>query len=472
MGGKRLFSRILLPFLALPGLGLLLLALAISHGRSGATPVAVERLIWFAVPVGIGLAALAAWWVTRTIERGLSALRVGAERHGAGELGWRIPHQPVVAIQEVAQAGNTLAERVEARLTEAVRQLTEQEAVLASMGEGVLAVDHELRILNVNPAAGRMFGVTPGDARGRNLLEVSRNQDLLRFTTEALSARAPTEGEIVIRDPETRYFQAHGSVLRNGQGRSIGAVVVLNDVTTLRHLETVRRDFVANVSHELKTPITSIKGFVETLLDGAMREPQEAERFLRIVQRQSDRLHAIIEDLLNLSRIERDAEAGDVVLEQGPLAPVVAAALQSCETQANARGVRLELACEPGLSAWINAPLLEQALVNLVDNAVKYSSTGSAVRVEAMSDNGGVAIRVRDWGLGIEAKHLPRLFERFYRVDKARSRKLGGTGLGLAIVKHIAQAHRGQVAVESVVGQGSTFSLVLPERTAGATSGA
>jgi two-component system phosphate regulon sensor histidine kinase PhoR len=319
-----------------------------------------------------------------------------------------------------------------------------------------------MRILNLNPGAGRIFGLIPENARGRTLLELSRNNDLLHFTSSALSATAPIESEIVIHDPDARFLQAHGSVLRDGQGRSIGAVVVLNDVTALRRLETVRRDFVANVSHELKTPITSIKGFVETLLEGAMADPQEAERFLRIVQRQADRLHAIIEDLLNLSRIERDAEAGDIALEAGAVRAVLIAAVQSCETQARARGIRIEWDCDPGLTAWINAALLEQAVINLIDNAVKYSPDGGAVRVDAALQDAGIVIRVTDEGQGIEAKHLPRLFERFYRVDKARSRKLGGTGLGLAIVKHIAQAHRGIVTVESTPGAGSVFSIQFP----------
>jgi two-component system phosphate regulon sensor histidine kinase PhoR len=193
-----------------------------------------------------------------------------------------------------------------------------------------------------------------------------------------------------------------------------------------------------------------------------MADPQEAERFLRIVQRQADRLHAIIEDLLNLSRIERDAEAGDIALEAGAVRAVLIAAVQSCETQARARGIRIEWDCDPGLTAWINAALLEQAVINLIDNAVKYSPDGGAVRVDAALQDAGIVIRVTDEGQGIEAKHLPRLFERFYRVDKARSRKLGGTGLGLAIVKHIAQAHRGIVTVESTPGAGSVFSIQFP----------
>ena len=462
MAGRRLLTLLLLPILALPGAGLLLWALVLRERFDPAALATFDRSLWIAVPGGLLLSGLAAVWVARALRRGLDALRTGAERHGAGELGWRIPHQPVSPFQEVAHAQNALAESMEARLSDAVRRLSQREAVLSSMVEGVLAVDHQMRILNLNPGAGRIFGLNPESARGRALLEVSRNNDLLHFTSGALSASAPIESEIVIHDPDARFLQAHGSVLRDGQGRSIGAVVVLNDVTALRRLEAVRRDFVANVSHELKTPITSIKGFVETLLDGAMHDPQESERFLRIVQRQADRLHAIVEDLLNLSRIERDTETGDIALEAGAVRAVLAAAVQSCETQARARKIRIESECDPGLTASINAALLEQAVINLLDNALKYSPEGSAIRVDAARQAGSIVIRVADRGQGIEAKHLPRLFERFYRVDKARSRNLGGTGLGLAIVKHIAQAHRGQVSVESTPGEGSTFSIRIP----------
>jgi two-component system phosphate regulon sensor histidine kinase PhoR len=224
----------------------------------------------------------------------------------------------------------------------------------------------------------------------------------------------------------------------------------------------MRRDFVANVSHELRTPITSIQGFVETLREGAARDPAMAERFLGIVARQAERLGAIIDDLLCLSRIEQEAEKSQVEMTEVKVAPVLAAAAADTEALAGRHRIRIEVVCPEELSARMNAPLIEQAVGNLLNNAVKYSPAGSRVVVEATRDDGGVAIIVRDTGCGIPGDHLPRIFERFYRVDKARSRKLGGTGLGLAIVKHIAQAHGGSVTVESTVGQGSTFTLHLP----------
>jgi len=240
-------------------------------------------------------------------------------------------------------------------------------------------------------------------------------------------------------------------------------VIVLNDVTRLQRLEAVRRDFVANVSHELKTPITSIKGFIETLRDGAIRKPGDAEKFLEIVAKQADRMDSIIEDLLLLSRVERDVREEMVVLENAPVRAVILEAVQVCEPKAHDKDIRIAVNCPEGITARINAALLEQAIINLVDNAVKYSEPGCPVSIDAEELSNEVVVRVADKGCGIEAEHLPRIFERFYRVDKARSRKLGGTGLGLSIVKHIVQAHGGTITVESTLGAGSTFSIHLPK---------
>jgi two-component system phosphate regulon sensor histidine kinase PhoR len=253
-------------------------------------------------------------------------------------------------------------------------------------------------------------------------------------------------------------------MLRNATHNTVGALIVLNDVTRLRKLEQVRRDFVANVSHELKTPITSIKGYVETLLDGAFRNPEDAERFLKIVAKQANRLNAIIEDLLKLSRIEQGVERGEIVLEQTALKGLLTAAISACETQITAKSIHVSLSCPDDLVARINPPLLEQAVVNLIDNAAKYGNAGSAIEISAIRDSSTTSIIVRDHGVGIASEHLPRLFERFYRVDKARSRAEGGTGLGLAIAKHIVLAHGGTISVDSRVSQGSTFTINLPLR--------
>jgi len=292
--------------------------------------------------------------------------------------------------------------------------------------------------------------------------EVVRNTELQQIIRRALDSHEPVEGEIAIRSEPRVFLQAHGTVLRDGTGECIGALVVLNDITRLRTLENMRKEFVANVSHELKTPITSIKASVETLLDGAMENREMARRFLDIVVRHADRLNAIVDDLLSLSRIEQEAENRQIELDALDVEPVLQAAVQSCLVTADERGINIQVSCANDLKARMNAPLIEQAVVNLIDNATKYSDPGGVVHVVAEQKGTEVRIDVRDTGCGIAPEHLQRVFERFYRVDKARSRNAGGTGLGLSIVKHIVQAHGGRVTVESALGKGSTFSLFLP----------
>jgi two-component system phosphate regulon sensor histidine kinase PhoR len=336
------------------------------------------------------------------------------------------------------------------------------------MVEGVLAVDSRQHLISLNQAAARLLGVDTERALGRTLQEIVRSASLQGLVGEVLSGGQPAEDDIVLKEgPEERLLHVSATVLHDvgggdAAGPEISVLLAIHDVTRLRELENTRRDFVANVSHELKTPITSIKGFVETLLDGAMHDPDDAQRFLQIVAAQADRLNEIIEDLLTLSRLERDAEQVSISLQPRRIRDVLQAALGVCQRKASQGNVRVELTCDDQLHAPVNAALLEQAVVNLVDNAIKYSPEGDCVRLEATRTESEVVIRVCDHGAGIEREHQPRLFERFYRVDKARSRELGGTGLGLAIVKHIAQAHGGWATVDSTPGEGSTFALHLP----------
>lgn len=416
--------------------------------------------------LGGAVAAVAAALLCRVVELAVNPallrMREAAQCFAEGELGHKLHAAESQEFAELAEALNAMARRLDERIDALLRRNNEQEAVLTSMVEGVLAVDTEERVISLNSAAGRLLGANPKEMQGKSLQEVVRNADLRRFVASALICKQPVEGDVVLRNARDRVLQANGTALRDPLGRGIGAVIVLNDVSRLRQLENMRRDFAANVSHELKTPITSIKGFVETLLDGAMRDPDDAERFLRIVARQADRLNAIIEDLLSLSRIEKEAEAADIVLQRVPLEETLSAAMHNVETKAAERGIRILLSGEPKAEARINPPLLEQAVTNLLDNAIKYSEQGGQVELRVAKRDNEVLIEVRDQGCGIPEEHLSRLFERFYRVDKARSRKLGGTGLGLAIVKHIILAHRGQVAVESVPESGSTFTIRLP----------
>jgi two-component system phosphate regulon sensor histidine kinase PhoR len=270
------------------------------------------------------------------------------------------------------------------------------------------------------------------------------------------------EDDIVLHNDEERVLNIHSSPLQDAKEARIGILVVINDVTKLRRLENVRRDFVANVSHEIKTPLTAIKGFVETLHDGTVEKPEDIERFFGIVIKHINRLDAIVEDLLTLSRIEKEDTGKEIKFETGSIKDVIETAIQVCQAKADKKNIHIDLSCDKEITAKIDPALLDQAMVNILDNAIKYSEKGSAVYVECSSMEREIIISIKDHGIGIAKKHLPRLFERFYRVDKARSRELGGTGLGLAIVKHIVQAHGGRITVESTPGKGSTFAIHLP----------
>ncbi len=423
------------------------------------------RAIYFKTALG-GLAIVllltaVSLLISQRLSRSLEDLKRGALRFAGGDLSRRLPVPGSDELGSLAEAFNHMAEQLKDRIGILIRQGQLQEAVLSSMVEGVLAVDSQQRLITLNRAAAQLLGVDYLASQDLTIQEVVRDPQLQSFITRTIFARGPIDAEVGLRQGQ-QIIQAHGTFLRDAQGADIGFLIVLHDITHLRRLEMSRRDFVANVSHELKTPITSIKGFVETLLAGAMQEPENAQNFLGIVSRQTDRLNEIIDDLLSLSRIEQDAEKGRVFLTTGRLKAVLDSAIQICEAKAAAKEITVRLNCPEKLRARINAPLLEQALVNLIDNAVKYSPAGSAVQVEALRDDAEVVVRVQDQGVGIEKNQLDRIFERFYRVDAGRSRKVGGTGLGLAIVKHIAQAHHGRVTVASTPGAGSLFALHLP----------
>lgn len=367
---------------------------------------------------------------------------------------------PLREMDGVSREIDRANEEIQQRFATLTQRLKEQAAVLDSMVEGVIAVDTRQRILDLNRAASEMLEMTLESARGKNLVEIIRNPELLRFVEDTLTGATPGERELELAG---LHIQAHGTLLKDASGQGLGALVVLNDVTRLRRLETMRKEFVDNVSHELKTPITSIKGFVETLLDNKVEYPENTRRFLGIISRQSERLHAIIEDLLNLSRIEEDQQSAR--LETGAVSAkhLLQNAMEEARAQAVEKEISLVVDCGDDLEMELNSELMEQALVNLISNALRYSPEKTRVTLSARDNTHEWVIGVRDEGPGIPREHHPRLFERFYRVDRARSRKLGGTGLGLAIVKHIAQAHGGRVTLQSTPGEGSFFTLHIPK---------
>lgn len=440
----------------------LVLRAAVSLARLDAELRMVYREIALAgLAVGV-LAAVVGYLRSRALSRAVGTLQAGAEAFAGGDLGGRLAVAETVEIAAVAEAMNRMANQLGERLATVEHQRGELEAVLTSMVEGVVAIDSDENVIGLNAAGAQLLGTASARAIGRSIQEVGRHPELTRLAQQVLAGDARVERDVQLGPGSDTWLQVRASGLYDAGGARLGALLMLNNVTRLRRLETMRRDFVANVSHELKTPITSIKGFVETIIDEPPADEADLHRFLEIIRRQADRLDSIITDLLALSRLEQDADGGGIELVPSPLGPVLERVVRDLAARRPEQAPRVRLDCAGNLQAAINAQLLEQAVTNLLENALKYSPPGTAVAIGCRTEAGQVRIEVVDAGPGIAAEHLPRLFERFYRVDKARSRQMGGTGLGLAIVKHIAQAHGGRAEVASVPGSGSTFTIILP----------
>jgi len=422
-----------------------------------------KRIVFGSIVIALILAGISLY-LSRRISRPIKEIKQGAEAFAGGNLRHRLPSPDSEEMAGLTDAMNQMGSQLDERIKTIDRQRNELEAVLSSMEEGVIAIDKEEHILSINRAAAGIFALKPEEYQGRLIQEAIRNNELQRFIKSALSEDKSIAGDITLYQNGERVLNARTTPLRGVDDNDIGILVVLNDVTQLRKLETVRRDFVANVSHELKTPVTAIKGFVETLLQGSVEAPEEADRFLRIIEKHTDRLTAIIEDLLKLSRIEQEDEVNSIYLEKGSVNEVIQSAIQVCRQKADEKNVQIHVLCPQDITVNRDAHLLEQAVVNLLDNAIAYSKQGGAVNVDVQSTESELLISVEDSGIGIAKEHLSRLFERFYRVDSARSRKLGGTGLGLSIVKHIVQAHSGHVTVKSTPGKGSVFTIYLPKQ--------
>ena len=336
---------------------------------------------------------------------------------------------------------------------------TRLEAILSSMVEGVLAVDHELRVTFCNDSFLKAVGASPPIPDRLPLLELVREPDLLDMLTRVLVTGESCRQRLELSSPEGRSFEVQGAPLIAPSRR--GAVALLHDISELERLERVRKDFVANVSHELRTPLTAIQGYAETLLEGALEDPEHNRKFLETIKAHAVRLNNIASDLLTLSELE---SGKPLPLDEAvSVREAVDAALRAVEPAAAARGIKLILGELADVRIAGNRMRIEQALINLLDNGVKFNRPAGEVRVEAAaSPDRKVRIAIADTGIGVPSQDLSRIFERFYRVDKARSREAGGTGLGLSIVRHIIERMKGTVQVESQLGKGSIFTITLP----------
>jgi two-component system phosphate regulon sensor histidine kinase PhoR len=400
--------------------------------------------------------------LAESLTKPLKEVNLAAKYIAVGNLQHRVYLHRNDEIGSLGQTINEMAATISDKVNEISSSRQRLVTILYHLVSGVIVLDSATKVQMANPAAVRFFGLTDAAVLGKYLLEVVRHPEL-NERVQAI-AKGGNDGmlEISLIYPEERVLQVYLAVIPGGANKIAGVLLVMHDITAIRRLEQVRKDFVANVSHELKTPITSIKGFAETLLDGALEDTETARRFLEIIDREALRLSNLVDELLDLAHLEARKE----ILERQPVQIPELIREVLAEFEPRVTDGRLSFRTEypqqqiPMVSG--NRARLKQVLVNLVDNAVKYTPAGGEIVFGAQVENQGLKVWVKDTGEGIPAADVGRVFERFYRVDKGRSRRSGGTGLGLAIVKHIIENHGGRVGVESRLGSGSTFYFILP----------
>lgn len=415
--------------------------------------------------IALMLIAIACLSIARKMSKPISEMKNGAERIAGGDLGFRLRIPDGEEVRGLALALNSMAKSLEDRILTITSQRNELDVILNGMSEGVLAIDAEEKIINMNPAAAALLDVSLENAKGIWIHDIVRNSSLQRFIQDTMDSDSMVEANFTLPGPAGEcHIDAKGKKLGTSKSASDGAIMVLYDVTRLKRLEIMRKEFVANVSHELRTPLTAIKGFVETIIQGEYALDDDVRKFLEIVSTKTDRLCSIVDDLLTLSSIEREHEQKDIKFTPVKIKSVLEDAVRTCFTKAESGNIDLKIDCDEITEVTTNPDLLEQAISNLIDNAIKYSPAGKTVRIEAEEREDNLIISIIDEGIGIPVEHQQRIFERFYRVDKARSRKVGGTGLGLSIVKNICISLGAKVTVESKSGEGSTFRIVLGKR--------
>ncbi len=412
------------------------------------------------IAVLVALAALAvAYMISRHITDPLDDLLVVTRQLQAGDFGRRVLVRTTDEIGLLGKAFNELSQTLEEMFNTIHDREGKLNAVLSSMDDGVLAVNMQRKVILANRTVADATGLDEESLIGKDQVEVIRNLDLANLLNDTMTQEVSLSQEIKLYPGSDRTVAVTCSPLESEDGGIIGAVAVLRDVTNLRKLEKMRQEFVANVSHELRTPITSIKGFVETLLNSDLSDKQIIERFLRIVNGETDRMITLINDLLDLSRIESGKQSMELVPTD--LKGVFDATLTVLASKAEIKNITVENRIPEGTMIMGDAKLLRQVAMNLVDNGIKYNQEGGTVWIDAEMKDNMLEVTISDDGHGIPKDHLNRVFERFYRVDRGRSRNMGGTGLGLSIVKHIVEKHKGRIWAESEYGKGTRMKFTV-----------
>lgn len=410
------------------------------------------------------ITAFASWWMSKSLVRPLEIIKVQAQQLAKGDFSSRVQlhSNDSLESEQLGQAFNEIAIQLNQRIEIILNQRNEQEAVFSSMVEGVIAVDSDEKILRMNQSAYNILKISEKNVEGVELKNIIQDGELHDLILYALQQDIPIGQEVTIHSDIEQVLLAQSAPLLDIHKNKCGTLVVFNDITKLKEFELQRKEFVANVSHELRTPLTAIQGLSETLIEFPSLPQEKRANFIGVIHTHSIRLESIIENLLTLSKIEKEVEVDDIDFADESITLAISNAIFLCKDKALKRNIKIILSNAEDITFKHNSSLIEQAIINLLNNAIKYSNGNSEINITVVKQQQNIKISVADQGSGIPEEHLSRLFERFYRVDKARSRALGGTGLGLSIVKHIALAHKGTVNVTSEINKGSVFSLILP----------
>ncbi len=411
---------------------------------------------------GLLLTGLLALLFSSDISRPVKDLTAAAKEIADGNYSKRVAITKPDDLGQLAATFNDMAFTLDKTVADLTDKNVQFDAILNSMTNCVVAVDRELRVVLINAVAEQLFGITKENALGRKLIEVIRNRQINEIMEKTVATNTSVVTELIMGAPETGTFSIHASPIRSQEGEdpNSGAIISILDITTMKKLEKIRTEFVSNVTHELKTPLTSIRGFVETLRNGAVNDPEVAPKFLEIIDIEAERLTMLINDILQLSEIENSAS--DTNITRHNLTETISEVVSVLQIPAEKKGVTLSLNANPEIMIEANRDRIKQMLINLIDNGINYNKDNGSVSINAATANGKVVICIEDTGIGIDPKHHDRIFERFYRVDKGRSRSMGGTGLGLSIVKHIINMYNGDITLYSELGKGTKFTIQLP----------
>ena len=400
-------------------------------------------------------------FISRKIANPLEKMVVNAMAFSKGEFQSRIKSSNTIEINSLAKSLNIMATQLDERIKLITLQKNENDAILASMAEGLVAVDYSNKIIKTNDFFRDLFELK-GRAVGLDINNVIIDKKFLKFYKDLTNNKNIDNKEVTIDNIKNKTILCSATILKDQEDNFIGHVIVVNDITKLRNLEKVRQEFVANVSHELKTPITALKGYVETLKD--VDNDEDKNYFLNILDKQTSRMNSIINDLLELSRLEESVDKGDIEIFENNILDLINDAINECEYAANKKQIKLHINCSSSIIFNLNKRLIQESVVNLIYNAIRYSDNEKIVKVDVKIISNNLHISVKDKGIGIPKNELDHIFKRFYCVDKSHSKATGGTGLGLSIVKHIMNLHSGKVVVESNVGKGSNFTLIIPKK--------